>query len=122
MIPTPVAERPSGDDSPAGAADQRDRLSTGAGHAGSGRTRLLLIGAGPLADATESAQQAAEAAVPRLEERSDRDIRDALDERIDRIVAISRSTTCRCAWPSSWRTSGRSRVRVPLSHCKEASA
>jgi Trk K+ transport system NAD-binding subunit len=54
------------------------------------RTRALLIGEGLLADATERSLEAAGATVIRLAEPSDRDIREALDERIDRVVVISR--------------------------------
>ncbi len=52
--------------------------------------RVLLIGAGHLADATARALTAAGAAVKRSEEPTDREIRDALDDRIDRVVVISR--------------------------------
>ncbi len=51
---------------------------------------VLLIGAGPLADATKRALEAGGAAVRRLEEPSDPEIREALDDRIDRVVVISR--------------------------------
>lgn len=49
-----------------------------------------MIGAGHLADATSRALQAAEAAVRRLEEPTDREIRDALDEWVERVVVVSR--------------------------------
>jgi Trk K+ transport system NAD-binding subunit len=60
--------------------------------AGSGgdSPRVLLIGAGHLADATARALTAAGATVTRSEEPTDRDIRDALDDRVDRVVVISR--------------------------------
>lgn len=52
--------------------------------------RVLLIGAGHLADATARALTATGAAVTRSEEPTDREIRDALDARVDRVVVISR--------------------------------
>ena len=48
--------------------------------------RVLLIGAGHLADATARALTAAGAAVKRSEEPTDHEIRDALDDRVDRVV------------------------------------
>jgi hypothetical protein len=51
---------------------------------------VLLIGKGPLADATERALQSGGAAVRRLEEPNDREIREALDEAVERVVVISR--------------------------------
>lgn len=57
---------------------------------GSEATCALLIGAGRLADATERALQAGGAEVRRLSEPNDREIRDALDEDIDRVVIVSR--------------------------------
>lgn len=57
---------------------------------GSGTPRVLLIGAGHLADATARALSSAGAVVSRSEEPTDREIRDALDDRVDRVVVISR--------------------------------
>src|SRR5215210_1451989 len=51
---------------------------------------VLLIGKGPLADATERALHSGGAAVRRLEEPNDREIRAALDETVERVVVISR--------------------------------
>jgi hypothetical protein len=51
---------------------------------------VLLIGEGQLADATARALEAGSADVRRLAEPNDREIRDALDERIDQVVVISR--------------------------------
>jgi hypothetical protein len=65
-----VAEQPSGD--------------------GSSSTCVLLIGEGQLADAATRALEAGGAAVRRLDEPNDREIREALDERVDRVVVISR--------------------------------
>jgi len=50
----------------------------------------LLIGHGTLADATHRALGAGGASVRRLSEPDDREIREALDERVDRVVVISR--------------------------------
>jgi voltage-gated potassium channel Kch len=49
-----------------------------------------LIGEGPLTDASERALESGGAEVRRLAEPTDRDIRDALDEPVDRVVVISR--------------------------------
>ena len=51
---------------------------------------VLLIGEGQLADAAERALEAGGASVRRLHEPNDREIREALDERVDRAVVISR--------------------------------
>lgn len=51
---------------------------------------VLVIGAGQLADATSRALRAGGAAVRRLEDPDDRDIRNALDEWVDRVVVVSR--------------------------------
>jgi len=53
-------------------------------------TCVLLIGVGRLADATDRALRAGGAGVRRLEEPTDPEIRDALDDRVDRVVVISR--------------------------------
>jgi voltage-gated potassium channel Kch len=58
-----------------------------------GLRRILLIGDGSLADATERALQAGGATVRRLNDPSDPDIRDALDERVARVVVVSRFDT-----------------------------
>jgi voltage-gated potassium channel Kch len=52
--------------------------------------RVLLIGDGLLANATDRALHEAGADVRRLDEPSDREIREALDEPIDRVVVVSR--------------------------------
>jgi voltage-gated potassium channel Kch len=52
--------------------------------------RVLLIGEGRLADATERALQAGGAEVRRLREPSDPEIRDALDDPVQRVVVVSR--------------------------------
>jgi Trk K+ transport system NAD-binding subunit len=57
---------------------------------GSEMPRVVLIGAGHLADATARALSAGGAAVKRSEEPTDREIREALDDRVDRVVVISR--------------------------------
>jgi hypothetical protein len=54
------------------------------------QTCVLLIGEGQLADATARALEDGGAAVRRLDEPNDREIRDALDERVGRFVVISR--------------------------------
>lgn len=64
------------------AADERE--------SNSGGTTVLLIGAGRLADATSRALEAGGATVRRLDEPSDQEIRDALNDRVDRVVVISR--------------------------------
>jgi len=51
---------------------------------------VLLIGEGQLAQATARALEQEGASVTRLDEPTDPQIRDALDERIDRVVVISR--------------------------------
>lgn len=51
---------------------------------------VLLIGDGPLAGATERALGSGGAAVRRLRAPTDPEIREALDERVDRVVVISR--------------------------------
>jgi TrkA family protein len=51
---------------------------------------VLVIGEGPLADAAVRALEATGAAVRRLDEPDDRDIRGALDDRVDRVIVISR--------------------------------
>jgi voltage-gated potassium channel Kch len=51
---------------------------------------VLLIGGGRLADSTGRALRAGGATVRRLEEPSDSKIREALDERVERVVVISR--------------------------------
>lgn len=51
---------------------------------------VLLIGEGPLADAAQRALEAGGAAVRRLEEPNDPEIREALDDRINRVVVVSR--------------------------------
>jgi voltage-gated potassium channel Kch len=71
-------------------ASKRRSLATGAQAPGSGHACVLLIGAGQLADASVRALEAAGAAVRRLDEPSDREIREALGERVDRVVVISR--------------------------------
>ncbi|MBA3421595.1 MAG: NAD-binding protein [Thermoleophilaceae bacterium] len=53
--------------------------------------RVLLIGGGRLADATERALEAGGASVVRLEDPSDPDIRAALEEDVDGAVIVSRS-------------------------------
>src|SRR4051812_37190319 len=53
-------------------------------------TRVLLIGPGPLADATARALRAGGAEVRRLAEPTDPEIRQALDEPVDRVIVISR--------------------------------
>lgn len=50
-----------------------------------------MIGGGQLADATARALEAGAAAVRRLDEPDDRQIREALDDRVDRVIVISRS-------------------------------
>jgi Trk K+ transport system NAD-binding subunit len=65
-------------------------VSTGAGDDRSSATCVLLVGAGQLADATARALEAGGAAVRRLAEPNDREIREALDDRVDRVVVISR--------------------------------
>jgi TrkA family protein len=61
---------------------RRDSVSTD--------TCVLVIGAGQLADASVRALEAAAATVRQLHEPNDREIREALDERIDHVVVISR--------------------------------
>lgn len=51
---------------------------------------MLVIGEGQLADAAGRAAAATGAAVRRLEESGDREIREALDDEVDRVVVISR--------------------------------
>jgi voltage-gated potassium channel Kch len=51
---------------------------------------VLLIGGGPLADATDRALRAGGAELRRLPEPTDPEIRNALDERVDRVVVVSR--------------------------------
>ncbi|MEJ7876974.1 MAG: NAD-binding protein, partial [Solirubrobacterales bacterium] len=51
---------------------------------------VLLIGEGQLADATARALESGGAEVSRLDEPNDSEIRDALTERIDRVIVISR--------------------------------
>jgi hypothetical protein len=85
-----VAERATGNGSTLGAAQQRGRGATGDRDAASGVAHVLLIGEGRLADATERALQSRGATVRRLDEPSDPEIREALDERVDRVVVISR--------------------------------
>jgi voltage-gated potassium channel Kch len=85
-----VAERATGDGSTLGAAQQRGRAATGDRDAASTVAHVLLIGEGRLADATERALQSRGATVRRLDEPSDPEIREALDERVDRVVVISR--------------------------------
>ena len=51
---------------------------------------MLLIGGGPLADATRRALESGGAAVRRLDEPNDREIRESLDERVERVIVISR--------------------------------
>jgi Trk K+ transport system NAD-binding subunit len=53
-------------------------------------TWALLIGQGRLADATEQALQAGGASVRRLGEPTDREIREALEDDVDRVVVVSR--------------------------------
>jgi hypothetical protein len=53
-------------------------------------TCVLLIGGGPLADASDRALQSAGAGVRRLEDPTDPEIRDALDEQVDQVIVISR--------------------------------
>ncbi len=50
----------------------------------------MLIGQGRLADATEQALQAGGASVRRLGEPTDREIREALEDDVDRVVVVSR--------------------------------
>lgn len=85
-----VGERPTGDASTPGASKQRSRPARGAVAAGSNAACVLLIGEGQLADATARALEAGGAAVRRLDEPNDREIRGALDEEVDRVVVISR--------------------------------
>lgn len=54
------------------------------------RACVLLIGEGRLADATERALEAGQADVRRLREPTDREIREALGDEVDRVVVISR--------------------------------
>ena len=68
----------------------RGQPASSARASGSGARCVLLIGDGQLADATARALTAAGSSVRRLSEPSDREIRDALDDRIDRVVVISR--------------------------------
>jgi len=51
---------------------------------------VLLIGEGSLPDATERALQTGGATVRRLNDPSDPEIREALDERVSRVVVVSR--------------------------------
>jgi Trk K+ transport system NAD-binding subunit len=78
----------SGNDG-ASASSRRQRVSGGRG-SGSDAACVLLIGTGRLADATARALRASGSSVRRLDEPSDREIREGLDERIDRVVVISR--------------------------------
>ena len=55
-----------------------------------GAARVLLIGSGSLTDATSRALKGEGAEVLRLEEPSDPQIREALEDHIDRVVVISR--------------------------------
>lgn len=80
-----VDERPHGEHrSPA----SRPRRTGGVGAEG---RRVLLIGQGKLADATERALAAGAARVTRLRTASDREVREALDETVDSVVVVSRS-------------------------------
>lgn len=51
---------------------------------------VLVIGAGQLADACVRTLEAAGASIRRLDEPNDAEIREALDERVDRVLVISR--------------------------------
>jgi hypothetical protein len=53
-------------------------------------TCVLVIGEGQLADAAARALQAGGAAVRRLDEPNDPEIREALDDQVDRVLVISR--------------------------------
>lgn len=79
---------PGGD--PDRSSAQRDGFSTGVENTRSAATCVLLIGAGQLADATTRALEAGGAAVTRLDEPDDREIREALTDRVDRVVVVSR--------------------------------
>ena len=68
-----------------------DLSATGAEGARAEPARVLVIGEGQLADATMRAMQAGGTTVVGLHEPNDQDIREALDERVDRVVVISRS-------------------------------
>jgi hypothetical protein len=61
-----------------------------AGRQPAGDTCVLLIGEGQLADAAGRALESGGALVRRLDEPNDREIREALDERVDRVVVVSR--------------------------------
>jgi Trk K+ transport system NAD-binding subunit len=83
-------ETGDGSDGSDGASAPPGRAAARAAGSGGETPRVLLIGAGHLADATARALTAAGAAVKRSEEPTDREIRDALDDRVDRVVVISR--------------------------------
>lgn len=68
-----------------------DTFSTVDGDARSAPETVLLIGEGQLADATRRALEAGGTTVTGLTEPNDREIRDALESRTDRVVVISRS-------------------------------
>jgi hypothetical protein len=83
-----VAERPTRD-STVEASWQAEARSRVAQDDGSSRW-VLLIGMGMLADATERALEAGGATVRRLDDPSDLEIREALDDRVARVVVVSR--------------------------------
>ncbi|MBD0283124.1 MAG: NAD-binding protein [Thermoleophilaceae bacterium] len=85
-----MADRATADGSTLGAALQRGPAATREGHAAPRVACVLLIGEGRLADATERALRSRGAAVRRLDEPSDPEIREALDDQVDRVVVISR--------------------------------
>jgi hypothetical protein len=85
-----VAERPSGNDS-VPRASEHGRTPAGGGRDGPSPACVLVIGGGQLVDPTARALRAGGAKVRLLEEPTDREIRDALDDAVDRVVVISRS-------------------------------
>lgn len=77
---------------------QPRRVSQAAGGPGARGGDVLLIGIGPLADATSRALHAGGARSHRLAEPTDQEIREALVDRIDRVVVVSRSDHVALRW------------------------
>lgn len=73
-----------------GLVDAPARVDTRAVTSRSRALRVLVIGAGELADATARALRSGGTTVSRLEEPTDHEIRGGLDDEVDRVVVVSR--------------------------------